>query len=468
MATMITSECINCGACEPECPNTAIYQGAVEWQAPDGSMHPALSSEIFYIVPEKCTECVGFHDHEACAAVCPVDCCVPNPDIPETHDVLLARARVLHPEETIPDDAPSRFKTGAGAEATAATASEGSAAPAAAPVAAAAAAPKAATPAPKPVAAPRGKVEKATAPPPPPAPPKVFAHELPGDFDQIVTALGAPRRRVTSRIALLPLVLLAMGQGVLGALPAGAKQRIEEAIGDRRFFSAQLATAANVFLNLFLYPIMGVAIGMAAGTELFSSDMQRWVLLGILVAFGEAGWRLREGVFRGRQVGEAPLRGAIYGPLLVPLGAMITALAGRRGASSGVGFDGFHAGREHFDDKLERARRYGEVFRLEDRDDAYLFRLEFPRLVPPSSLGAELELPTQMPDYDYDLKLENGTFVVHARVVDPHVRRITGAAPAFPSEFTTRVSLSDPVMGFRHRYRDRTLDVVLPKVGGAA
>ena len=58
MATMITTECINCGACEPECPNTAIYQGGVEWQAPDGSMHPALSEDDFYIVPEKCPECV--------------------------------------------------------------------------------------------------------------------------------------------------------------------------------------------------------------------------------------------------------------------------------------------------------------------------------------------------------------------------------------------------------------------------
>src|SRR2546427_390749 len=74
MATVITSECINCGACEPECPNTAIYQGGVEWQAPDGAMHPAISNDIFYIVPEKCTECVGFHDPEACAAVCPVGC----------------------------------------------------------------------------------------------------------------------------------------------------------------------------------------------------------------------------------------------------------------------------------------------------------------------------------------------------------------------------------------------------------
>ena len=27
MATIITEECINCGACEPECPNQAISQG---------------------------------------------------------------------------------------------------------------------------------------------------------------------------------------------------------------------------------------------------------------------------------------------------------------------------------------------------------------------------------------------------------------------------------------------------------
>src|SRR5215813_5788019 len=149
MATVITSECINCGACEPECPNTAIYQGGVEWQAPDGTMHAAISNDIFYIVPEKCTECVGFHDHEACAAVCPVDCCVPDPNIPETHDVLLARARTLHPTETIPDDAPSRFRK----EGSAAPKANGHdavapavAAPAAAPAAKPAAAPAAAGP----------------------------------------------------------------------------------------------------------------------------------------------------------------------------------------------------------------------------------------------------------------------------------------------------------------------------------
>src|SRR6266702_1502755 len=90
MATVITSECINCGACEPECPNTAIYQGGVEWQAPDGSMHAAISNDIFYIVPEKCTECVGFYDQEACAKVCPVDCCVPAVPATNGHDVAAA------------------------------------------------------------------------------------------------------------------------------------------------------------------------------------------------------------------------------------------------------------------------------------------------------------------------------------------------------------------------------------------
>jgi len=106
---MITTECINCGACEPECPNTAIYQGGVEWEL-NGVMHPPISNDIFYIVPEKCTECVGFFDHEACAAVCPVDCCVPNPDIMESETVLITRAQQLHPEQTFGGDFPSRFR----------------------------------------------------------------------------------------------------------------------------------------------------------------------------------------------------------------------------------------------------------------------------------------------------------------------------------------------------------------------
>ena len=475
MATMITSECINCGACEPECPNTAIYQGGVEWTAPDGSMHPPLSNDIFYIVPEKCTECVGFHDHEACAAVCPVDCCVPDPNIPETHEVLLERARVLHPELTIADDAPSRFKK----EGAAAPAAQGNGHAAAAPVPAtpAAAAPKpvaavAAPPAPK-AAAPappaRGRVEKPVAPPPKavrPAP--TFAGELAIEYDQLAAELGAPRRRLRSSFSIVPLGLLAAGQGFLGALSPAMKQRIDASVSDRRFFDPQLATAANIFLNIVLYPVACVVLAIAVRhVSLFTAVPHHWIVLGLAIAVGEAAWRLRESFFHAAPLAEVPLRGALYGPLLWPLGRLVVGVFGPRGAASTVSFDGFYAGRDHYDEKVERERRYGSVYRLEERDDAYILRVEFPRVLPPSSLADELGLPREMPDYDYELALRDGTFEVHGRVTDPRVRKLTAVAPAFPSEFTTRVALRQPVKGFRHRYRDKMLEVILPKATAA-
>jgi ferredoxin len=99
MSTKITEECINCGACEPECPNTAIYSGGTPYEL-GGKTFDALSKDFYYIVPEKCTECVGHFDQEQCAAVCPVDCCVPDPNHTETEDQLLVKAKKIHSEKT--------------------------------------------------------------------------------------------------------------------------------------------------------------------------------------------------------------------------------------------------------------------------------------------------------------------------------------------------------------------------------
>lgn len=115
MAIMITDECINCGACEPECPNTAIYEGGIEWTwaggtklkevtLMDGSVVNAnekqepISDEFYYIVTEKCTECTGFHEEPQCAAVCPVDCCVDDPDHRETESDLMSKKILMHGE----------------------------------------------------------------------------------------------------------------------------------------------------------------------------------------------------------------------------------------------------------------------------------------------------------------------------------------------------------------------------------
>lgn len=114
MAIIITDECINCGACEPECPNTAIYEAGIEWAISDGTTIEGMykmasgeevdvhqkfkpvSDEIYFIVPDKCTECTGFHEEPQCAAVCPVDCCVPDPDREESVEVLQDRKERMH------------------------------------------------------------------------------------------------------------------------------------------------------------------------------------------------------------------------------------------------------------------------------------------------------------------------------------------------------------------------------------
>ena len=100
---------------------------------------------------------------------------------------------------------------------------------------------------------------------------------------------------------------------------------------------------------------------------------------------------------------------------------------------------------------------------LEDMGGGYLLRLEFPQRVPATSMKEELGLPDEMPDYDYDLALTNGSFVVRGKVGDPQVRKVASGAPSFPPDFTTRIALGRPVRGFKHRYRDKTLEVVLVK-----
>ena len=114
MAIKINDECIVCNACLPECPNTAIYEPGVEWvmsegnnlkglvKLSDGSVVSAdtrnlpISNDYYYIVPDKCTECQGFHEEPQCVSVCPVDACVPDELYEETVAQLTAKKEWLH------------------------------------------------------------------------------------------------------------------------------------------------------------------------------------------------------------------------------------------------------------------------------------------------------------------------------------------------------------------------------------
>ena len=79
MALKILDSCINCDICEPECPNSAIYEG----------------SEIYEINPDKCTQCVGHFATPQCQEVCPVECIIIDPEHQESEQQLMQRYKNL-------------------------------------------------------------------------------------------------------------------------------------------------------------------------------------------------------------------------------------------------------------------------------------------------------------------------------------------------------------------------------------
>ncbi len=474
MATTITSECINCGACEPECPNTAIYAGGVPWEL-NGATSAAIAQDIYYIVPSKCTECVGFHDHEACAAVCPVDCCIPDPANLETEGVLLARARELHPETTFPDDAPSRFRKEGGAPAPAADGASKEAATNGAAVVA----PKPAPPAaPKPVAA----APAAPAAPvaaaglammhlpkdigalPGPVGEKHFPGELDADFDTVLASVDAS----PVQTAPVPVqIAFRFAEPVLGAMPDGVKAQLEHAVGTTAGFSRVRSTALNMILNLILYPALLTAFSVeVVGDGLFSQHTGGWIMLGVLIAAGEAAWRLREGVIHAKPASELTYRGCWYGLALAPLGSMLVRAGGAgRPTERKVAFDGFE-GTMH-EDKTERDRRYGTVYTVAEYANAYLVRLEMPRKLPPSSLKRLWNLPDEMPDYDYNIMLGDNVIAISASVRGETIRRLSYVSSSFPADFTSRIEFGKPVGAFKHRMRDKVLEVIVLKAEAA-
>jgi 4Fe-4S binding domain len=445
MATMITNECINCGACEPECPNNAISQG----------------DPVYVIDPILCTECVGFHDYEACAAVCPVDCCVTDPNNVETEEVLIARARSLHQDVNFGEDFQSRFRKASAEPKLAATTSPP--APLASPGPESAEA-KVVTP-PKPAASPPAAMPVTPVVAPKPAAPvkrdirpkKTFPNEVPESFEELW------QRYKTSGFLSKGLgkALVILAQPVLGALPHDAKKRIEVAV-QSPLFTAAGSTGLNIVNNALIYPLvcMGVAVILHGPAVLFSQAINNYILVGFLLAVAEGGYRLKDGILHAKPAEEMVFPAAIYG---VPLGLVLQPFLAKHGVIREIPIpvDGFYS--KGFVEKLERERRYGNVYTVEDRGGALFLRLEFPRQLPDIGLPNRRQLPDEMPEYDYDLALKDSQFVVKGRCTDEQVRKISSSIGAFPPEFTTIVPLKERVVGFAHRFENKLLEVLLLK-----
>jgi hypothetical protein len=444
MATMITSDCINCGACEPECPNNAISQG----------------DPVYVIDPLLCTECVGFHDYEACAAVCPVDVCVTDQNNIESEEVLIARARTLHPGTDFGENFQSRFRKG--------PADDAPSVQAAAPVEKPAAA--APVPATKPAAVPVSQIAK-TPPPPPlagapkpvpakkePRPKKTFPHELPISYEEAAKEYGRTGTTLKG-IAWWMVILL---QPVIGALPHNIKKRLEMAM-QTPVFTAAGSTGLNIVHNAVLYPLVCMAIAAATnGVQvIFSQDINKYIVIGLLLATVEGVIRLKDGIFKAKPANEMTFLPSFYGvPLAIAADFLLAKYTGLV-REIPVPVEGFYS--KGFVDKLERERRYGNVYTVEDRGASYLVRMEFPRWIPDIGIASRTQLSDEMPDYDYDLLLQDEQLVVKGKCSDEKVRKISSSVGAFPPEFTTVIPFRDRIVGLAHHFENKLLEVLLVK-----
>jgi NAD-dependent dihydropyrimidine dehydrogenase PreA subunit len=437
MATMITAECINCGACEPECPNNAISQG----------------DPVYVIDPLLCTECVGFHDYEACAAVCPVDVCVTDPNNIESEDVLVARARALHPEVTIGDSFQSRFRKGdAAAPAAAATTAVLATAPVAAPKPAAAPV-VAKAPPPVPSAKPAPAPVKTA-----PRPKKNFVDELPLSFDEAIKQFQSGGSTLPDwfRTAVI------LAQPLIGALPHGIKKRLEVAL-QSSLFTAGGSTGLNIVHNAVLYPLIAAGVGIAAHDPAFIYDkgINIYLLVGLLLAILEGVFRLKDGLFKVKPAEEMQFPPAIYGgPLALVADPMLSKRIGLV-REMPIPVEGFYS--KGFVAKRERERRYGNIYTVEDYGGAFLMRMEFPRWLPEIGVKSREQLSDEMPDYDYDLSLQDGQLIVKGKCTDEKVRMISSSVGAFPPEFTSIIPFRERISGFAHQFNDKNLEVLLVK-----
>ena len=119
------------------------------------------------------------------------------------------------------------------------------------------------------------------------------------------------------------------------------------------------------------------------------------------------------------------------------------------------------------EDPVERDRRYGLVYRVEETPDAYVVRLELPRRVPDSHVRRKLGIGPEMPDYAVSVRaLDERTVEVHGRITDLGILKLAaGVSPtaSFPPQFLRPIRFPRPVGTFRFDTKDKMFTITVQK-----
>jgi NAD-dependent dihydropyrimidine dehydrogenase PreA subunit len=264
--------------------------------------------------------------------------------------------------------------------------------------------------------------------------------------------------------------LLRVLQPVLGALRAKEKYLLEGYAGSS-VFSASFATWSNAALNLFVYWFVGLGLAaMVLGEGWESSGLVNvFLLLSTVFGVVEGSVRIWNAMFDASAPAHRQYRASLYGWLVNWLVWPIVEAAVRPAARKPQADvlppqKAIPGGEVHLEDEIEKRRRYGMVHSVIEEDREYLIRLEMPRKTPITSRKARFKLPDDLPDYRIEVWSEGSVVNVRAILDDPRFAEVAGRDPGFPASFLTMFKLEGATSQVQQEY-DAEQKVLTIRVG---
>jgi len=104
------------------------------------------------------------------------------------------------------------------------------------------------------------------------------------------------------------------------------------------------------------------------------------------------------------------------------------------------------------EDVLERDRRYGRDYTVEEREGHVFVAYNFPTRVPAVQNRFKYGLPEKMPLYRSHVQLSGRTLLVAGWLTDPKVRGLCHTSKSFPAQFVTTLDFKQDFLGMASRY----------------
>src|SRR5688572_7697461 len=104
------------------------------------------------------------------------------------------------------------------------------------------------------------------------------------------------------------------------------------------------------------------------------------------------------------------------------------------------------------EDEVERDRRYGRDYTIEENEGHIFVRYRFPTRVPAVQNRFKYGLPEKMPLYRSHVQLTDKTLLVAGWLTDPKVRALTHTSRSFPAQFMTTLDFQRDIVGMASRY----------------